>query len=327
MRYYDPRHPMVKLGEGKRIGPPTKPISFKPSVEGSNGKWVKQTDGRKHGQWKWQSFEVERSSLLAYHKEFRNEKRTSHVSENYKGRNPMTRSQWRREQRRRKAQRKDGEKDKAESSTNVPAKQREDSSFIKRKFNDPAKAARERYNQVAAEDEMLTDNFDSGSEASLDIIVGVVSVMPKEFDRITEVEDTDIITEREMAAHEPVCYYVMNNGCVEEKNTLIERPNEAMKSHLKPLFITGKVEDIPINKILVDCGVIVNLIPHHMLRKIGKYDTDTKHHNMVLTNYEGKMGSTLGVIQVELTIGTSIRSTMFMIVETKANYNLLPGKE
>lgn len=79
-----------------------------------------------------------------------------------------------------------------------------------------------------------------------------------------------------MVAHKPVCYYVMNNGCVEEKNAFFERPNEAMKSHLKPLFITRKVEDVPINKILVDYGATMNLIPHHMLRKIGKYDIDTK---------------------------------------------------
>ncbi|XP_050916149.1 uncharacterized protein LOC127131264 [Lathyrus oleraceus] len=130
-----------------------------------------------------------------------------------------------------------------------------------------------------------------------------------------------------MVAHKPVCYYMMNNGCVEEQNAFFERPDEAMKSHIKPLFITGKVEDVPINKILVDCSATVNLILHHMLRKIGKYDTDAKPYNMVLTNYEGKVGSTLGVIQVELTVGTVTRSIMFMIVETKANYNMLLGRE
>lgn len=122
-------------------------------------------------------------------------------------------------------------------------------------------------------------------------------------------------------------YYVMNNACVEEQNAFFERPDEVMKSHLKPLFITRKVEDVPINKISVDYGTTVNFIPHHMVRKIGKYDTDDKPYNMVLTNYEGKVGSTLGVIQVELTVGTGTRSKMFMIMETKANYNLLLGRE
>lgn len=208
----------------------------------------------------------------------------------------MTRSQWGREKRRRKAQKEADEKDQVESTTDVSAKQREDSNFVKRKLNDPSKAARERHNQVVAEDEMLTDNFDSGSEASLDIRVGVVLVMPMEFYRIIKVEYTDNITEIEMAAHKPACYYVMNNGYVEWQNAFFERPNDSMRSHLKPLFITGKVEDVPVNKILVDSRATVNLMPHRMMRKIGKYDTNAKPHNMVLTNYEGKVGSTLGVI-------------------------------
>lgn len=45
---------------------------------------------------------------------------------------------------------------------------------------------------------------------------------------------------------------------------------------------------------------------------------------MVLSNYEGKVGTILGVIQVELTVGTVTR---FMIMETKVNYNLLLGRE
>lgn len=69
-RYHDPRLQMVTLGEAKRKGPATKPISFKPSAEVSNGKWVKPVDGRKHGQGKWQSFEVERGLSLTYRREF-----------------------------------------------------------------------------------------------------------------------------------------------------------------------------------------------------------------------------------------------------------------
>lgn len=119
----------------------------------------------------------------------------------------------------------------------------------------------------------------------------------------------------------------MNNGCVKEHNSFFERPSDTMKSHLIPLFITGKVENIPVHKILVDCEATVNLMPYRMLAKIGKYDTDAKPHNMVLTNYEGKIDFTLGAIQLELTVGTDPRSTMFMIVETKANYNMLLGRE
>lgn len=180
---------------------------------------------------------------------------------------------------------------------------------------------------MVVENELLTHNSDSALDDSLDILVGVVSVMPRELDRITEVDDNDSITEREMAAHKQVCYYIMNNGSVEEKNAFFERPSDTMKSHLIPLFITRKVENILVSKKLVDYGATVNLMPYRMLAKIGKYDTDAKPHNMVLTNYEGKLGSTLGAIQVELTVGTVTRIIMFIIVETKANYHMLLERE
>lgn len=48
---------------------------------------------------------------------------------------------------------------------------------------------------------------------------------------------------------------------------------------------------------------------------------------MVLPNYEGKIGQTLGIIQVDLTVGSITRSKMFMVIPAKANYNLLLGRE
>lgn len=56
------------------------------------------------------------------------------------------------------------------------------------------------------------------------------------------------------------------------------------------------------NKILVDGGAVVNLMPHFLLVKIGKFDIDLRHHNMVFSNYEGKTGQTTGVIQMDITM-------------------------
>ena len=64
-----------------------------------------------------------------------------------------------------------------------------------------------------------------------------------------------------------------------------------------------------------------------MLKRLEIREGDIKPHNMVLSNYEGKVGKTLGVVQLELTIGSSCRPTMFMVIEAKANYNLLLGRE
>lgn len=48
---------------------------------------------------------------------------------------------------------------------------------------------------------------------------------------------------------------------------------------------------------------------------------------MVLLNYEGKIGHTLGLIQVDLTVRFITSPTMFMVITSRTNYNLLLGRE
>ena len=59
-------------------------------------------------------------------------------------------------------------------------------------------------------------------------------------------------------------------------------PDEDMKKHLKPLFIQAKINNVGVNKVLVDGGAAVNLLPQSLLKKIGKTESDLKTHNVVL---------------------------------------------
>jgi len=100
-----------------------------------------------------------------------------------------------------------------------------------------------------------------------------------------------------------------------------------MNNHLKLLFIQAKVNKIGINKVLVDGGAAVNLMPQLVLKRIGKTDKDLKPHNLILSNYEGKAGHSLCALQVSLMVGTMVRPTLFMVVPSKSNFNLLLGRE
>jgi len=108
---------------------------------------------------------------------------------------------------------------------------------------------------------------------------------------------------------------------------MFERPGFQLKSHLKPLFIQEKINNIGIKKVLVDGGDAVNLLPQSLLKKIVKSETDLKPHNVLLSNYEGKYGNSIGAIEVDLVVGSVKRSTLFLVVPSKANNNLLLGRE
>jgi len=87
------------------------------------------------------------------------------------------------------------------------------------------------------------------------------------------------------------------------------------------------VDEIGINKVLVDGGVVVNLMPQSLLKRIGKNDKDLKPHNVILSNYKGNARHSLSAFHVSLTVGTVVRTTLFVAVPSKSNFNLLLGRE
>ena len=49
-----------------------------------------------------------------------------------------------------------------------------------------------------------------------------------------------------------------------------EYPSNLMTQHVKPLFIKAFFDGIQLNRVLVDNGVAVNLLPKSSLNKLGK---------------------------------------------------------
>jgi hypothetical protein len=111
----------------------------------------------------------------------------------------------------------------------------------------------------------------------------------------------------------------MNDGKVMEQDVVLKRPNEDMKRHLKPLYIWAKVEDVEINTVIIDGGAAINLIPSMLLKKLGKSIDDLKPHNMVLYDFGGKTSKALGIILLNVHVGTVQRPTLFVVVPSKAN--------
>jgi len=113
----------------------------------------------------------------------------------------------------------------------------------------------------------------------------------------------------------------------ENQHAIFEKSDFPMTHNLKPLFIQAKTNGVGVNKVLVDGGATVNLLPQSFLSKIGLVNSDLKPHNVVLTNYEGMTRNSLGVVEVELIVGSVSRTTLFIVVPSKANFNFLLGRE
>ena len=82
----------------------------------------------------------------------------------------------------------------------------------------------------------------------------------------------------------------------------------------------GLVDGKPMNKMLVDGGASINLMPYTTFRKLGKGPKDLMEIDMILKDFGGNASKTQGAINVELTIGSKTLLTTFFIIDGKGSY-------
>jgi hypothetical protein len=111
------------------------------------------------------------------------------------------------------------------------------------------------------------------------------------------------------------------------KEAAFTKPKESV-NHLKPLFVRGHIDGIPIAKMLVDGGAAVNLMPYSLYRKLGKQDDELVKTNMTLSGVGTDSSiKARGVTSVELTIGTKTLAAAFFIADVEGNYSLILGRD
>jgi hypothetical protein len=89
----------------------------------------------------------------------------------------------------------------------------------------------------------------------------------------------------------------------------------------------GLVDGKPMNKMLVDGGASVNLMPYTTFHKLGKGSENLMETDMMLKDFGGNTSKTRGAINVELTIGSNTLLTTFFVIDGKGSYSLLLGHD
>ena len=77
------------------------------------------------------------------------------------------------------------------------------------------------------------------------------------------------------------------------------------------------------NKMLVDGGASVKLMPCTTFCKLGKGPGDLIETDMMLKDFGGNASKTRGTINVELTVGSKTLLTTFFVIDGKGSYSLL----
>jgi hypothetical protein len=69
---------------------------------------------------------------------------------------------------------------------------------------------------------------------------------------------------------------------------IFEKPRERSYMHLEALYLRGYIDGRPVNKMLVDTGAAVNIMPYSMLRRLGRSSSDLIKTNVTLSDFNGQ---------------------------------------
>ncbi|RYR66159.1 hypothetical protein Ahy_A03g012109 [Arachis hypogaea] len=167
-----------------------------------------------------------------------------------------------------------------------------------------------------------------GKEANLDEeyfekrdneMVGTISIIPTEYLGKYEGDPEE---DYDMEAEEAFSFIRY-----EDEPGYFLRPTEKQKSHLRPLHITTTLSGIKVNKVLIDGGTAISLLPERMLMKVGKHPDDLVPTNIAVTDFSGSSTPAKGLVTLRVKVGSSEQNTMFVVVPSKASYNALLGRD
>jgi len=108
---------------------------------------------------------------------------------------------------------------------------------------------------------------------------------------------------------------------------IFEKPKEKSYKHLKGLYLKGLIDGKLVNRMLVDTGTAINLMPYSVLRRLGRSTADLIKTNVMLNDFNSQPTEVKGVFSVELTVGRKTIPTSFLIVNSKSTYTALLGRD
>ena len=131
----------------------------------------------------------------------------------------------------------------------------------------------------------------------------MVYVLPREFMslerlELEENEDKEENQGIQKAQGATPVLLVAENESFEEGKMVFEKPSKQMTQHLKPFYIKAHMNGRPVNKVLVDNGATVNILPYKILSKLAKTEEDLTSLDMAVNGFTREPTLTKGIIPI-----------------------------
>ncbi|KAL4625463.1 hypothetical protein ACB092_05G028000 [Castanea dentata] len=98
------------------------------------------------------------------------------------------------------------------------------------------------------------------------------------------------------------------------------------KPHNLPLYVSGYTREQKIDRILIDGGLAINILPKMTMRRLGLAMEELSHSRLVIQGFNQGGQRAIGMIHLELIIGELTSNVLFHVIDAKTTYNILLGR-
>ena len=100
-----------------------------------------------------------------------------------------------------------------------------------------------------------------------------------------------------------------------------------MTRHIRPLYVRARFNGKLVSKVLVDNGSAINVMRLRMLRALGRGVGDLIKTEVYVSAFIGEISKTLGILPIDITMGSKTSLSTFFVINSTANYNALLGSD
>ncbi|KAL0292820.1 UNVERIFIED_CONTAM: hypothetical protein Sradi_6971000, partial [Sesamum radiatum] len=98
------------------------------------------------------------------------------------------------------------------------------------------------------------------------------------------------------------------------------------KPHNRPLFVAGYVREQKVNRILIDGGSAVNILPLRILKELEIPIDELSNSRLMIQGFNQGGQRAVGIIRMQLTMEDMVSSALFHVIDAKTSYNMLLGR-
>lgn len=93
--------------------------------------------------------------------------------------------------------------------------------------------------------------------------------------------------------------------------------------HNRPLYCKGKIDTLTVNRVLIDPGSAVNILPAKIFKKLSHRRHELEESSIVVQGFDKHPQTPLGGINLKVTFGDLQTDAYFLVIDADTSYKAL----